>query len=50
MFIRNGRRSVAPRFCSSYYYIILRRRAHARWFARYGHVPIVGADGEVFAF
>ena len=50
MFIRIGRRSVAPRFCSSYYHIILRRRAHARWFAQYGHASTVNADVEVFAF
>jgi hypothetical protein len=50
MFIRIGRRSGAPRFCSSYYHIILRRRAHARWFAQYGHAPTVNADVEVFAF
>ncbi len=50
MFIRNGRRSVAPRFCSSYYHIILRRRAHARWFAQYGHAPTADVSVDVFAF
>ena len=50
MFIRNGRRSGAPQFCPSSYHVILRRRAHARWFAQYGHAPTVNADVEVFAF
>ena len=50
MFIRIGRRSVAPRFCASYYYIILRRRAHARWFAQYGPAPTADSEDEVFAF
>ena len=50
MFIRIGRRSVAPRFCSSYYHMILRRRAHAQWLAQYGQAPTADPDGDAFAF